>query len=306
MKRTNKVKKRLAIMTVLMAGIILTASNSTLAQGKCPDTLGEDAYKKCWIKEAKSGNKNLHGADLANAELQNVDLSNADLTNAQMVNADFSGANFSGANLTDANLGGTNFTGANFTGANLTNAGFASTNLTQADFTDANMNGTSFLGGAKIGGAKISLTRLQCKVTTQGDDLNIEDSNGKVYGSLKNGTIVFKNGNNQPWDKGRISVNELRGGELVDVGLVDGKFLTCNTPTKVTGDKTIQCTIRTKGAMLKARSLSGKILFQIGNNSEVYVFEESKDGRAKVSVFNDDDEKYKGWVSRKYLVCEGD
>jgi hypothetical protein len=301
--KTNKMMKQLAIMAVIMIGLISIGSSSALAQGKCPDTLKEDDWRKCWIKEAKSGNKNLRDANLANADLKNIDLSNADLTNAQIVNANFSGANFSGANLSNANLGGTNFAGANFTKANLTNAGFPSTDLTNADFTDAKMKGSTFVD-AKIGKAKINLTHLQCKVTTTGADLKLEFENN---GSLKNGTIVYKSGDDQHyWEKGRILVLEKRDGKLTELGLVDGEFLNCNTPTKVTSKKTIECKVRTKGANLNARSLAGKLLFTIGNTSGVYVFEQSKDGRAKVSVFNDESNEFVGWVPRKYLVCDGD
>lgn len=303
-----KTMKTLAIMAILLTGTILIGTNQTIAQKTCSaDDSTEETYKKCWIKQAKSGNKNLRDAYLSSTNLQNVDFSNADLTNLQMVNANLSGANFSGANLTNANLGNTNFTGANFKGANLTNANLGLANLTNADFTSANLNGINFPLGAKIGGAKLDLTKSQCKVTTKGKNLNTEDSDGKVYGSLKNGTIVYKNGNNQPWDKGRISVNKRQGDELVDVGLVDGKLLTCNTPTKVTSDKTIKCKVKTRGANLNARSLERKLLFTIENSTEVYVFEKSKDGRAKVSVFNDDsdDNKFVGWVPLKYLSCKG-
>lgn len=301
--------KKLAIMAILLTGTILIGTNQTIAQKTCSaDDSTEETYKKCWIKQAKSGNKNLRDAYLSSTNLQNVDFSNADLTNLQMVNANLSGANFSGANLTNANLGNTNFTGANFKGANLTNANLGLANLTNADFTSANLNGTTFPSGAKIGGAKIDLTKSQCKVTTKGKNLNIEDSDGKIYGSLKNGTIVYKNGNNQRWDKGRISVNKKKGDELIGVGLVDGKFLTCNTPTKVTSDKTIKCKVRTRGANLNARSLAGKIKFTIVNDNEVYVFEQKKE-RAKVSVFNDDSDdnnEFTGWVPLKYLNCDVD
>ncbi len=334
--KTDTMMKRLVIMAVLITGLILTGTSLTNAQDcfRMNDTTSDEqessaeeqipsdeeqekiaeeqekralANRDCWAKKAKAGEKDLHWSDLAGLDMQNVDLTDADLTNAQIVSANFSGANFSGANLTNANLSGTNFTGANFTKANLTDAGFASTDLTNTDFTGANMNGISFLGGAKIGGAKIDLTQSECKVTTNGEDLNIEGSNGKVYGSLKNGTIVYKDGNDQPWDKGRISVNEKKGDELTGGGLVDGKFLTCNTPTKVTSDKTINCKVRTRGANLNARSLEGKLLFTIENNSGVYVFEQSEDGRAKVSVFNGEMSKgWTGWVPRKYLKCDGD
>ena len=272
--------------TVLLIALLSLGSICSAAQGKCPDSMEEEAFKKCWIKEAKSGNKNLRGAYLVNADFQNADLSNADLTNAQTQNANFSGANLSGANLTKAALG--------------------SADLTNADFTDAIFIGTNFLGGgAKIGGAKIDLTPLQCRVSTNGESLNTEASDGTVYGSLKNGTIVYRNGNNQPWDKGRISVNEIRGNELVDVGLVNGKFLTCKTPTQANGVSVIQCKLRMKGAALNARTPEGKAKFRIMKNTPVFVFER-KNGKAKVGVFNDDNEKWKGWIPDKYLVCDGD
>jgi uncharacterized protein YjbI with pentapeptide repeats len=205
--------------------------------------------------------------------------------------------------LTQANLGGTNFAGANFTKANLTNAGFPSTDLTNADFTDAKMNGSTFVG-AKFGKAKINLTHLQCKVTTTGADLKLEESENN--GSLKNGTIIYKSGDVQDWDKGRIFVLEKKDDKLAELGLVDGELLNCNTPTKVTSKKTIECKVKTRGANLNARSLEGKLLFTIENDSGVYVFEQSKDGRAKVSVFNDESNEFVGWVPRKYLVCDGD
>ncbi len=182
--------------------------------------------KACWLKEAKSGNKDLRQAYFFNADLKNIDLSKANLTEAQIVSSNLTGANLSGANLTRANLSGTNFTGANFKRTNLTNASLSSTNLTNADFTDANFTGANFLNGAKIGGAKLDLTVLRCRVTTTGGDLNREHLNGEVYGTIKNGTIVYKDGLNN-WGSNRISITERRGDRLVDVGLVDGKFVTC-------------------------------------------------------------------------------
>lgn len=99
--------KKPTIMAILLTGILLIGTNQTIAQKTCSaDNLTEEAYKKCWIKQAKSGNKNLRDAYLSSTNLQNVDFSNADLTNVQMVNANLSGTNFSGANLTNANLVG--------------------------------------------------------------------------------------------------------------------------------------------------------------------------------------------------------
>ncbi len=294
--------------TVLLIGLLSLGSISLAAQGKCPNSMKEEALKQCWIKEAKSGNKNLRGAYLADADFQNADLSNADLTNAKTQNANFSGANLSGANLTKANLGGANLKSANFRRAILTDASLSSADLTNADFTDALIFGTHFIGGAKIGGAKIDLTLLQCRVSTNGEALNTERTDGMVltvFGSLKNDTLVYKNGNNMPFPLGRISVTEIRGDELVDVGLVDGKFLTCKTPTKVTSDSVPQCKLRIRGAALTARTPEGKAKFRISKNSEVYVFER-KNGKAKVGMFNDDNEKLKGWIPDKYLVCDED
>lgn len=299
-----------------IVGLFFIGTNSAIAQGKCPISMEKGAWKKCWIKEAKSGNKNLRGANLADADFQNADLSNADLTNAKTQNANFSGADLSGANLTKANLGGANLKGANFRRANLTDASLSSADLTNADFTDALIFGTYFLGGAKIGGAKIDLTRLQCRVSTNGEALNTERTDGRVlavFGSLKNDTLVYKNGNNMPFPLGRISVTEIRGDELVDVGLVDGKFLTCNTPTKVnsdsvmnlTSESVISCKLRFKGAALIARTPEGKAKFRILKNSGVYVFER-KNRKAMVGMFNDDNEKLKGWIPDKYLVCDRD
>ncbi len=180
----------------------------------------------CWQKEAKSGSKDLRDAYLVNADLRNIDLRRVNLTGAQIVNTDLSGANLSGATLTKVNLGGTNFTSANFSEAKITGVVFQGNNLTNADFTGAIFTRTAFWD-TKIGGAKINLIPLQCKVTTNGENLNWEDSNGKVYGSLKNGTIVYRDF--FAWDNGRINVSEQRGDELVSVGLVDGKFVTCGS-----------------------------------------------------------------------------
>lgn len=228
MKTTKSSVKSAAMMTVLVAGLFFICTNQLLAQKNCPDNLEEEALKKCWITQAKSGNKDLRNAYLVDADLQNVDLSKADLSNAQIVSANFSGANCTGANLTNVNLTGTNFMGANFSRANLTKTKFLQNNLTNADFTGAIFSKTVF-SDTKIGGAKLDLRPLQCQVTTNGENLNWEDSNGKVYGSLKNGTVVYRDF--FAWDNGRISVAERRGDELVGVGLVDGKFVTCAKTT---------------------------------------------------------------------------
>lgn len=212
------------IVTVLIFGLLFITTSSAFAQGKCPTTLEEEAWKACWLKEAKNGSKDLRQASLVNVDLKNVDLSKANLTGAQIVSSDLSGANLSGATLTNVNLGGTNFTGANFSKAKITDVVFQSNNLTNADFTGTIFTKTGFLD-SKISGTKINLIPLQCKITTKGENLNWEDSNGNVYGNLKNGTIVYRDF--FAWDNGRINVSEQRGDELVSVGLVDGKFVTC-------------------------------------------------------------------------------
>ena len=234
----NKMMQGILMMAVLIFGLFFINTSSAFAQGKCPTTLEEEAWKACWLKAAKSGIKDLRQAFFVNVDLKNVDLSKANLTGAQIVNSDLSGANLSGATLTNVNLGGTNFTGANFSQAKITKVVFQGNNLTNADFTGAILTKTAFWD-TKIGGAKIDLVQLQCKVTTNGKNLDWEDSNGKVYGSLKNGTIVYRDF--WAWDNGRINVSERRGDELVSVGLVDRKFVTCakKTSKKTTKSKKI-------------------------------------------------------------------
>jgi uncharacterized protein YjbI with pentapeptide repeats len=162
---------RSILVAVQIFGLFFITTSSAFAQGKCPTTLKEESCKACWLKEAKSGKRDLRQAYLVNADLKNLDLSKANLTGAQIVSSDLNGANLSGATLTNVNVGGTNFTGANFSKAKITKVVFQANNLTNTDFTGAIFTKAGFWD-AKIGVAKIDLVPLQCKVTTNGKNLD--------------------------------------------------------------------------------------------------------------------------------------
>lgn len=56
------------------------------------------------VKRAKSGEKDLAGADLSGADLRWLDLSGANLEGANLYGADLSGVNLKGANLSGADV----------------------------------------------------------------------------------------------------------------------------------------------------------------------------------------------------------
>lgn len=56
------------------------------------------------VNKAKSGQKDLGGADLSGADLRWLDLSGANLEKANLYGADLSGVNIKGANLSGADI----------------------------------------------------------------------------------------------------------------------------------------------------------------------------------------------------------
>jgi uncharacterized protein YjbI with pentapeptide repeats len=56
------------------------------------------------VDKAKSGEKELSGADLSGADLRWLDLSGANLEKANLYGADLSGVNIKGANLSGADI----------------------------------------------------------------------------------------------------------------------------------------------------------------------------------------------------------
>jgi hypothetical protein len=96
----------------------------------------------CWVREAKSGSKNLAGAILAGQNYYRADFSGADL----------SGASLHGSNLSESNLSGANLSGANFAGADLSNANLSMANLNAATVSSATTKGVDFNDWIRRGG----------------------------------------------------------------------------------------------------------------------------------------------------------
>jgi len=113
-----------------------------------------------WEEKARSGEKQLHGADLRGADLHCVDLTGATLYQADLSGANLCGAVLRGADLRRASLPAAslrlanlqcadlsrtdlyrgNLCGASLRGANLTDAHLNFATLHRADLRDASLN----------------------------------------------------------------------------------------------------------------------------------------------------------------------
>ena len=132
--KNNKMMQRVMMMAVWAIGLSFVGASSAVAQD-CKD-IADTAKKDCWVKKAKSGQKDLKWAFLFEADLSGVDLRGVDL-----FNADLNGANLSGADLRGASLSEAELSGAKFAGAKLENTNFDSTDLTEADFRRTDLTG---------------------------------------------------------------------------------------------------------------------------------------------------------------------
>ncbi len=118
-----------------------------------------------WVALARSGEKNLSGANFTNANLAGMNLSNADLSGANLT-----GTNLGAANLTDCKLYNSNLTGVNFTDANLTRADFLATKMQYVNLRNANLKQAllqeadlkyAILNGANLQSANLLLANLE-------------------------------------------------------------------------------------------------------------------------------------------------
>ena len=134
-KITNKMMQRIMMMAVLAIGLSFVGASSAAAQN-CNSIADNSAFKDCWVKKAKSGQKDLKWAYLFEADLNGVDLRGVDLFNANLNGANLSGADLRGASLSDAEL-----SGAKFAGAKLEDTDFDTTDLTEADFRRTDLTG---------------------------------------------------------------------------------------------------------------------------------------------------------------------
>ncbi len=147
----NKMKHRVLMIAVLMTGLFFFGVNLTKAQEvvDCNSLEKDSAKTDCWVKKAKSGQKDLKWAflfeaDLSGAILQRADLSKADLSKAKLRKADLIHANLYYAHLSGADLRGASLVLADLSGADLTNAILdADTNIKRAS-VDKTTKGIDF------------------------------------------------------------------------------------------------------------------------------------------------------------------
>jgi uncharacterized protein YjbI with pentapeptide repeats len=106
---------------------------------------------------------NLTGADLSRANLQRADLIKAKLRGADLTGAYLEGTDLEGANLIEADLREAKFIGADLRGVYLRRADLRGADLTKADLRDAKLTGAD-LEGANLKGAR-NLTLEQLLLT---------------------------------------------------------------------------------------------------------------------------------------------
>jgi hypothetical protein len=83
MLQVNQMTKRMIITIALTAGFLFIGAGQTTAQEDCKSIVNPTSARDCWVKKAKSGEKNLSGADFRNADLRGV-LLKAILTGAKI------------------------------------------------------------------------------------------------------------------------------------------------------------------------------------------------------------------------------
>ena len=149
----SKMMLKVKMMAVLLTGLFFFGAGQMKAQEEvtvkaqeavqvkaqvdCKSlAAGSQERMDCWVKKAKSGQKDLKWAFLFEADLSGVDLRGVDLFNADLNGANLSGADLRGASLSDAEL-----SGAKFAGAKLEGTDFDSTDLTDADFRRTDLTG---------------------------------------------------------------------------------------------------------------------------------------------------------------------
>ncbi|MDB5225815.1 MAG: pentapeptide repeat protein [Bacteroidota bacterium] len=160
--------KRIYFKTGLIWFFILVLNNLCNAQTK---TVAQ------WVVLAKSGQKDLSGANFTGSDLSSMDLSSTDLTGANLT-----GVNLSGANLRASKLYSSNLTGVNFTGANLSKANFLATNMKYVNLKDANLQQAllqeadleyAILNHADLTSANLILANLQSADLQNADLSNV-------------------------------------------------------------------------------------------------------------------------------------
>jgi uncharacterized protein YjbI with pentapeptide repeats len=175
--RTFTVLATLLLIEGVMIGQVLsrpgasqTGQQQTVAAEDCKKVIDPKVRAACWVRKAKTGRKDLTGAELLGADLRGVDLTGTDLTGATLTvalltKATLTGATLTGANLTNADLSKAKLTEANLSKANLTGAKLTGANLSKANLTGADLTGAD-LTGATLTGA--DLTGIKKDANTKG------------------------------------------------------------------------------------------------------------------------------------------
>jgi serine/threonine-protein kinase len=103
-EKMNKMLSKIMIMAILMTGLLFIGAQSTAAREDCKN-VGQLKIEKvdadhpearkardCWVRKAKSGEKNLTGAWLTGANLSRANLAGANLRFADLTRANLTGA----------------------------------------------------------------------------------------------------------------------------------------------------------------------------------------------------------------------